>query len=299
MAVPPGSTPPLHSNSARPQIRFDAIGEAWRVFQPNMSTWIVTELIFFVVVALCGFVGWLLFLATAVLFASIAERMPISILAIPITFFIPFTVILAAEYAMLGGMYRMAIRQLRGEMVKPGDIFDIKDVLGQLMIGSLLTALATSIGAVFCGLPGLILAGLLMFTMPLVVDKRMNGIDAMKLSFNTLKSEIVMAVLFFIVCVFIGQIGSVACGIGVLFTLPLFFLSIAITYREFFPDTSAGVPGPYVPPPTSPPPAAAEPVASAAPPAEAPPPPPVANTPAGAQADTSEDKPAPPAEPQA
>src|SRR5205085_2723588 len=149
-------------------------------------------------------------------------------------FFVPVVVVMVAAFTMLGGMFRMAIRQLQGESIQATDIFKVQDVIGPLIIGSLLMVVAIYIGMIFCILPGLILAGLLMFTIPIIVDKRLAPVDAVKLSFETLKPDLVMATLFYIVVTIVGQIGGAACVIGALFTYPLFFLSIAILYRDFF-----------------------------------------------------------------
>jgi len=137
-------------------------------------------------------------------------------------------------------------------------------VIGPLLIGSLLNGLAVAIGSVFCYIPGLVLGGLLMFTIPLIVDRRMDGIEAMKLSFNTLKGDALMATLFYLVVSIVGGLGGIACGIGALFTWPLFFLSISLLYRDYFMGPPTAYPDVTVPPPSEPMP----------PPGAAPPPPP-------------------------
>jgi uncharacterized membrane protein len=246
MAVPTGDP----SYTARPQLRFDAIGESWKLFQQQMSTWIVAEIVFIVGIAVAVFAAILLAGATAAIFAKISEAIPIAFLTIPLMMFVPITVVFVGVQVGLAGMYRLAIKQLQGETIAVGDMFSVTDVIGPLLVGSLLSGLAVSIGSIFCYIPGLIIAAMLMFTVPLIVDKRMPGIDAMKLSFETLKPDLVMATLFYIVVAIIGEIGSVACGVGILFTLPLFFLSVSIAYRDYFigPGVSTS---PYSPPPTS------------------------------------------------
>ncbi len=248
MAVPPDSAPTYPSYSPRPEIRFDAISEAWKVFQPNMGAWIVAELIFIICMGIAYAIAIALMFATAAIFTAIASKVPIGILAFPIMMFIPATIILIAMNTMLGGMYRMAIGSLRGEAIGPNYLFSVTDVLPQLVIGAVLSGIIIEIGMMFCYIPGFIAAGLLMFTVPLIVDRRMNGIDAMKLSFETLKPQLAMATLFIVVAAIVGYIGIVACFIGIFFTLPLFFISVAINYRNFFMEPG---PGPYAPPPPS------------------------------------------------
>src|SRR5439155_26287828 len=53
MAVPGGTGPSYPGGySPRPQIRFDAIGEAGRLFQQQMSTWIVATVVAFIGIAI-------------------------------------------------------------------------------------------------------------------------------------------------------------------------------------------------------------------------------------------------------
>jgi hypothetical protein len=242
----PGDGPVYTSGYApRPQIRFDVIGEAWRLFQAQMSTWIMAELIFIVGIAVAYVVAFVLFIATAAAIGAIAKAIPFAPVALLLTFFIPIILIVTTMQVLFAGLYNMALKQLRGETIAVGDMFAMTDRLGPVILGSLLYGLAVSVGAIFCYLPGLILGALLMFTIPLIVDRRMDPIEAMKLSFETLKGDVVMATLFFLVCMFVGQIGGIACGIGALFTYPLFFLSIALAYRDFFLPTTGGTVGGY------------------------------------------------------
>ena len=92
-----------------------------------------------------------------------------------------------------------------------------------------------------------------MFTIPLIVDKRMGATEAMTLSWNTLKGEAVMATVFYFVIALVAGCGFALCGIGALFTAPLFPLAVALTYRNYFMGpgnpVDAPVTGSYPPPP--------------------------------------------------
>jgi len=137
-----------------------------------------------------------------------------------------------------------------------------------LIGASILIGIGTQIGAMLCIIPGLILAGLWMLTLPLIVDKKMGVIEAMSASFNALKSDMLTATLFYLVLSLVAAIGALLCGVGALFTYPLFPLAIAIVYRDFFlggntggptlnmplpPQSAYGSqPGGYPPPPSTP-----------------------------------------------
>lgn len=77
-----------------------------------------------------------------------------------------------------------------------------------------------------------------MFSVPLVVDQRIGGVEAIRQSFEMLKSQWLMATLFSIVVAILGFVGVLLCGVGLILTLPLCCLSIAVAYNDF----TGGVP---------------------------------------------------------
>jgi uncharacterized membrane protein len=98
-----------------------------------------------------------------------------------------------------------------------------------------------------------VVGGLLMFALPLVADKRMDGIEAMKLSVETLKDEWLMAAVFSLVLGLIATVGLLACGVGILVAGPVILLAEALLYRAYFPEAAAA---PAAPPAPSEPPSA-------------------------------------------
>lgn len=214
--TPPGSgvatSPP-----GRPQIDLNVISRAWALLQPNLGTWIVAFLIFLAIN----------FVIVGVL-SQITRRASFMLVAN----FIPMIV----AYFLFGGLYRMAIKQVRGQTPDINDMFSITDVLPALLVASLLVGAATAIGALFCILPGYLVMGLLLFAIPLVVDKRMEAVPAITLSLDTLKPQMGMAFVFALVVGLLGGVGALLCGVGVLITGPLALLSAAVLYNDFFPE---------------------------------------------------------------
>jgi hypothetical protein len=135
----------------------------------------------------------------------------------------------------------MALKQVRGGTVAVGDLFSAGDSVGPLIATALLTALVTGIGAMFCYLPGIIAAGLLMLAFLIVLDQRVGAVEAMKRSWNTLKADLWMATAYYFVIALLASLGAYVCGVGMLFSFPLLFLGTALVYRDFFDDgTEAG-----------------------------------------------------------
>jgi uncharacterized membrane protein len=134
----------------------------------------------------------------------------------------------------LGGMFRMACKQIRGLPMSVEDLFGIIDVLPNLLLGSVLGGLL-SLAASFClVLPGLVVVGVLMFTIPLIVDGGLPATAAIGQSWNALKGQWLAATVFHMVASIVASLGFACCCVGLLLTAPLYTLSIAVLYRDFF-----------------------------------------------------------------
>jgi len=135
---------------------------------------------------------------------------------------------------LIAALIRMAIKQVRGQQISIGDIFNVGDVALQVIIASFLTSIVIAIGIMLCIIPGLVATGLLLPTIPLIVDKQLGGLEAISTSINTLKSQWLMAAIFSFILGIIYMVGVLACGVGLLIAAPVAVLSIAILYRNFF-----------------------------------------------------------------
>ncbi len=226
-----------------PKIRFEVIGEAWQLFTQQMGTWVMAVLLMFVVLMVPAAV--MFFSMFGMLMASLAggrNGAPIFGVGMMLGFPVAIMLLMVLAFVLMGGLYRMAIKQVRGEPIQLSDVWSVTDVLVNLLGGGLLVAFATMVGAVLCYLPALIVGGLLMLTIPLIVDQKMSPIEAATRSWNALKSEWLMAGVLFFVLSFIGGLGAIAVYIGMLFTYPIFILGVALVYRDF-------ILGPGGPPP--------------------------------------------------
>jgi len=240
---PPYGFPPQGGNQGypppppQPRIRFEAIGEAWQLFQKDAATWVVSALIYFAIVAIVGGVIGVFLGLTGEIAGRSGGLGDISGLVMPalsLAHILSRIVIFVISTLLLGGMYRMAIKSLRNEPINVADMFNVGDVLPSCLLAALIVGILTGIGFMLCVIPGLIIGALLMFTYPLIVDRRLGAIEAISQSVNTLKNEALMATLFYLVLAIIVVVGVAACCVGVLVTFPLFILSIAVVYRDFF-----------------------------------------------------------------
>lgn len=215
-------------------VRFEAISESWGLFRQEMGSWIA------VIIASLACQWGVSIIGNGAQFATSAaveaggvdrDAGGLIILALTIGFFI---LGLLVQSYFAGGLFRVACNQVRGGGVRVGDLFTVGDVFGRLVGGTILVGLCSGLGALFCILPGLMIAGRLMLTIPLIVDGRMGAIEAMGQSWNALKGQTWMATGFYLVTSILSGLGVLACCIGVIFTMPLYYLSIATVYRDYF-----------------------------------------------------------------
>ena len=130
----------------------------------------------------------------------------------------------------------MAIRQVRGESIALSDLWSATDCVGPMIGSSLLVGLAVSVGSQFFVIPGYILGGLWMLAGPLIADRKIGTMDALSASWKALQPELVMAAVYYFVISIVASLGILVLGIGAIATLPLFYLGLALVYRDFFPQ---------------------------------------------------------------
>jgi uncharacterized membrane protein len=130
-------------------------------------------------------------------------------------------------------VFYTALRQIREGSLRLEALGEITPVLGKVLVAAFIEVLLTSIGYALFIVPGLVVSGLLMFALPLVVDQKLEPLDAIRRSFDMLKSQWLMATLFIVVVTILGFVGLILCGVGAIFTMPFYFLSIALLYDDF------------------------------------------------------------------
>lgn len=222
-----------------PQINFDWISQAWNLFKEQMWAWVGAILLFGVVTfAICVPIAFATGYAQTII--SLIQRANSGSPPAPPNVFlgnISALLFSAAVYAAIGilqgGLYRMAMRQMRGEIVKSTDVFSALDVALPMLVVGVLTQIALTISVYLCILPVFIVGGLFMFAPLLVVDRGLGPISAISESIALLKGHWLMAALFFLVISFLSGIGGLACWVGALWTYPLLFLTIGLAYRAF------------------------------------------------------------------
>jgi hypothetical protein len=224
----------------KPQVRFgEWISEGWKMFTEQWKAWVLNTLIYALIcftpmiVVIFGFYGYL--------FTQIknnprsAQPIPTeAILTFYLIFFAVMFVTLFVAAFFTGGMHQTALKQLRGGKVELRDLFSGGKYYFPILISSLLGGILSMIGAILCIVPAFLVGGCLFFTLPLIVERRLGAVEAMKTSYELTKRNIWMFALFAFVVQLIAQAGSYACYVGLLATIPLLFTITAVAYRDTF-----------------------------------------------------------------
>lgn len=104
----------------------------------------------------------------------------------------------------------------------------------QSVLGSLVSTLLIGVGLLLLILPGIYLAICYAFTLPLIIDRKMNFWEAMELSRKTVHAQWFAALALVLISGVVMIAGLVLCCVGALGTMPLGYLILMQGYRQLF-----------------------------------------------------------------
>lgn len=237
-----------------PSVRWEWISEAWSLFTKQWTVWSPMILIAGLAYFLAIMVIYVPIFGMAMVASSIPQDGDISASpAFPIGLLLLYPVIflvIASVMAWLGGgLYNTAFKQVRGEQIAISDLFSGGKYFVRILGAIFLIWIAVGIGSIFLVIPGLIVAGLLFLTIPMIVEGGKGTIDAIKSSIEVTKHDWIMFTIFAFALGFLATVGIYACGIGALATMPLLFLGHALAYRDCVGVGAARRQEQFMPPP--------------------------------------------------
>lgn len=232
MAPPPPPSPP----GGQAWNLGDALSYGWKKFQENASQILLAAVVLFVVLVVAGGISVafqaLLTSDTTCTFtvngtecdegSGFIWRMIVSAVATGFLF-----VVLQIVGA---GIIRGALGITEGRPFQTSEIFKT-DNIGSVVVASLLVGIATTIGYALCYLPGVAVAFLTSYTLFFVIDQGLSPVDAIKASFELTTKNLANTVVWYIVGGIVAVAGVIACGVGLLVTIPLVIIGTAYTYK--------------------------------------------------------------------
>jgi capsular polysaccharide biosynthesis protein len=152
---------------------------------------------------------------------------------------------------LMGGLYLYYLKKIRGEPVRVETAFSgFSHSLLHLILASFVTGVLTTLGFICLILPGIFLVVAWLFTLPLVIDKRLDFWPAMRVSLRTISKHWWKFLGFLIVLGLVNLGGVLLCVVGVFITLPVSFAALMYAYEDIVnppglppvPPTGSGAP---------------------------------------------------------
>jgi hypothetical protein len=224
--------PPTYTQYPRfnnPEIRFDAIGEAFQIFARNWKVYIpasipslVALIIYFAISFGASFMSGL---SGSNDLAQLGPALALQYGSMFLMYFV-----IAWQIA---GIIRMAVRDLNGETIQVSDAYKFDGKVGAVIGAAISIGILTTLGYIACCVPGFLASGAFMLTYPLILEQRLGVFEAMGKSWETLKPHIWKAAGYFFLTTLILSVSQSFC-IGVVVGLPVLCICLAIVYKDFF-----------------------------------------------------------------
>jgi hypothetical protein len=120
--------------------------------------------------------------------------------------------------------------------------------VAQYVLGLFLWPFLTTLGS---ALISFFVATAFMFSMWLMAEHKCGFQAALSGSWSAVKDNFHVFLIFHLMALGVGIAGVIACGIGVVATVPLYFCLMAVAFREVFPHLGAAEPAAEPPPPAA------------------------------------------------
>lgn len=128
------------------------------------------------------------------------------------------------------GLIRGALGITEGRAFQVSEVFKTEKI-GPIIVTSLIVGAATFVGYLLCFLPGVIVAFLTSYSLFFVIDKDLPPVEAIKASINLVRENLGQTLIWYLVGGLIAGAGAIACGVGMLVTVPLVLIGTAWTYK--------------------------------------------------------------------
>lgn len=216
--IPP--PPPIQPDGIEPPADIGAaFTYGWRKFTQNVGP--------IILITLAVFVGLALFQVLSIIaqrsgdggFGSIFLALLFGGLGAIVAFILQY------------GVVRAALAIVDGRPVTFAEAWNM-DRFGPFVVAAILQGLITFVGYLLCIIPGIIAAFLLFFTPFFVIDKQLSPTESLAASFNLVKDNAGVLVLFTIVAVIVYFAGALVCLVGLLVSIPVVLISTAYMYKR-------------------------------------------------------------------
>ncbi len=140
------------------------------------------------------------------------------------------------SYIFTAGLILIAVKRVGQQPFSWKMVFSGFKIVGTLTVAIILQLLLLTIGFCLFILPGIYLSIGYMLTFPLIMEKGLSPWQAMETSRKAIHKRWWTVFFTFIVLSIIATISAIPAGIGLIWTVPMFFVMVGILYYHFFGD---------------------------------------------------------------
>jgi len=237
-------------------VSIDAISTAWQMITGDLTTFVVAALVVVLISAALS-------LAVSPISALLMYGTPTMPKPVPGQYFppdywtrqfiaVPINILVSAfHFCLNAGLMEIALRKQEGQTVSVGDLFAPFSRFGSLYGAGLVYSMIVTIGSYLCCIPGLIAMALLAFTPIMVYRQNLGPFAGIASSVQTLSKDVWMMTAVVFLAILASVVGACACCVGVIFTAPIYAVTVAVIYFSFFPAQSQwySAAQPNMPPP--------------------------------------------------
>lgn len=130
------------------------------------------------------------------------------------------------------GFFIIIFNKIKGIPLNIGDIARGFDYFLAAVLSNILVGFFVGLGTIFCIIPGIVIAALYLFVAPFIADKKLDFWEAMEASRKSISGHIFEMSIFIFVLFLVNLIGVLLCVIGLLVTIPLSFVAIALAFDD-------------------------------------------------------------------
>jgi uncharacterized membrane protein len=189
-----GAAPPVWTPPAGVQARAGYwVGQGWQMVKADIGTFILLMIVF---VVLNGMVPMIL------------------------------------QGPLIAGFQIFCMKKLLNRRTDFADLFKGFNYFVPALVASLLIALFTLCGTLFCIIPGLVVAAMFKFTYLFIVDKRMDFWPAMQASHAVVKNDYFGFTMFLLLMILVDILGAVCCIVGLLVAVPVTVAAVTVAYKD-------------------------------------------------------------------
>ncbi len=145
-------------------------------------------------------------------------------------FSVAILVVFVVSFVIQAGVYRAGLGVTKGEAPALGMLAST-DHLGTYIGTTLLIGLAYFVGFLLCVIPGLIVLLFTAYAPLIALDKGVGPVDAIRQSVELVRNNLGPVFIVLILAYAVQYVGTLACYVGVLVSIPVSLVMITYSYR--------------------------------------------------------------------